>query len=800
MIFRKYTVVLWASFIAILMVACGSPEQERMKFFNKGEVLYEKGEYVKARIEFKSALQIDPNFALAYHRVGQCEVRLKSWRQAFGFFNKAVELDPDLWEAHLSLAEMFMMARQVDKAKEKIAIVLDKHPEDSRALLLNSLILIRENKVEEAENVLRSVIEKDPEKTEAYLTLAKLMEKKLGGPEPEKVLKLGLERNQKNTPLLLALASLYTKRKDFPNAESIYKTLIEYYPDRKQYLILLAKFYNRINQPDKAEEICKDLIKDEPDNAGYRVVLAKFYDKQKRTDKAIEVLKKAAGDFPEELKLQLLLGEMYLKNKQVDQSLKTHKDLAENNPLKPEAFTARNRMARTYFVQRKIDLAKSQLDIVLKENPKDIEAHSLRGTILLGEGKGLEAVGEFRVVVQEKPDDLKGYVSLARAHLLNKEKALALDTLKKAVNINPQHKKALDLILRLYARDNSYDDAIALLKIIVDKYPGNLFAVSRLGDFYLIKGNLEQAGKNFLQLKEKAPKNPEGFIKMSLVYGQKKDYAAAERELDGALALQPKNLNILTKSLDLQMFLKRPERALKKCMDQIKKTPSAEPGIRMLMSRIYSAQKKFTRAEQQIKKAIKLKPNSVVPYSVLGNLYLRQGKIDQGIEEFKSALNRKPDAVQLKFTIATLYGKKKDYDEALKWYERIVDEHPKFIPALNNLAYTYANRYPSQKNLDRSLKLIKDIPEELLDASTLDTLGWVYFQREEYGKAIEVFKHTESKADTPLVQLHLGLAYLKMNQVVEARDALEKALKDGGKGLSKEDKKLAEKAWKSLEG
>ncbi len=60
---------------------------------------------------------------------------------------------------------------------------------------------------------------------------------------------------------------------------------------------------------------------------------------------------------------------MYLRNNQVDQSLKTYKELAENNPLKPEAFTARNRMARTYFLQRKTDLAMTQLDIVLKETP-----------------------------------------------------------------------------------------------------------------------------------------------------------------------------------------------------------------------------------------------------------------------------------------------------------------------------------------------------------------------------------------------------------------------------------------------
>ena len=128
----------------------------------------------------------------------------------------------------------------------------------------------------------------------------------------------------------------------------------------------------------------------------------------------------------------------------------------------------------------------------------------------------------------------------------------------------------------------------------------------------------------------------------------------------------------------------------------------------------------------------------------------------------------------------------------------IVNEHPKFIPALNNLAYTYANRYPNKKNLDRALKLLKEIPEELLDANTLDTLGWVYHKRGEYVKAIEVFKRAESKANTPILQLHLGLTYLKMNQTILAREALQKSLKDGARGLSEEDKKLAKEALKGM--
>ena len=790
----KRLIRLCIIFAAVAIVSCGSREEKKMKFFNKGDALYEKGDYVKARLEFKNALQIDPKFARGYYMLGMVEFQEKNWRNAYGLLSKAVELDSDLWEAQLPLAEILLMGRQIDKAKEKLAMVLAEQPEDKMALLLNSIVLIREDRPEEAEKILKDIIAKDPEKAEPYLALASLRGKKSGVSEAEKVLKEGLGRNEKNPSLLLTLAGLYTREKDFSNAESVYRRLIQYYPDRKGYLILLARFYTEANQPEKGEETLKSLIKDEPDTADYRVMLAKFYDEQKSQNKSIEVLKKAVGDLPEELRLQLLLGEMYLKKKEVDLSFETYKNLAKSHPLKPEAFAARNQMARIYFFQRKTDLAMSQLDMVLKENPKDIEAHSLRGTIFLAEGKGLEAVGEFRVVVQERPNDAKGYVGLARGHLLNKEEALALDNLKKAVSINPRYKEALDLILNFYIRDKFYDDAIGLVKEIVGKDPENLLAISRLGDLYLIKGDIEGAGNTFRQLQEKAPENPEGFIKMGLVYGKKKDYAAAERELERALALQPENINILTKIVELQMFFKKPDAALKKCRDQIKKAPSAEPGIRMLMSGIYSAQKKYTEAEDQIKKVLELKPDSITPYVGLGNLYYEQDRIDDGIEEFKSALKRKSDAVRLKFMIATLYEKKKDYDAALKWYEKIVDEHPKFMPGLNNLAYAYADRYPTQKNLGRALKLLKEIPEEFLDANTLDTLGWLHYKRKEYDRAIEVFKQAESKGDSPILQLHLGLAYLETNQMIPAREALEKALKDGRPALSEKDKKLAREA------
>ena len=59
---RLLAVVVLVGFI----VSCGGPEQKKMKFYNKGKAFYEKEDFVRAKLEFKNAIQIDPKFAEAH--------------------------------------------------------------------------------------------------------------------------------------------------------------------------------------------------------------------------------------------------------------------------------------------------------------------------------------------------------------------------------------------------------------------------------------------------------------------------------------------------------------------------------------------------------------------------------------------------------------------------------------------------------------------------------------------------------------------------------------------------------------
>jgi tetratricopeptide (TPR) repeat protein len=77
-----------------------------------------------------------------------------------------------------------------------------------------------------------------------------------------------------------------------------------------------------------------------------------------------------------------------------------------------------------------------------------------------------------------------------------------------------------------------------------------------------------------------------------------------------------------------------------------------------------------------------------------------------------------------------------------------------------------------------------------------DTLGWVYYKKGLYPKAVNLFKEAIEKFNKePRIYHHLGLAYLKQGDKEKAKEAFQAALNLGTDFPEKED---LEEALKEL--
>ena len=117
----------------------------------------------------------------------------------------------------------------------------------------------------------------------------------------------------------------------------------------------------------------------------------------------------------------------------------------------------------------------------------------------------------------------------------------------------------------------------------------------------------------------------------------------------------------------------------------------------------------------------------------------------------------------------------------------VISLDPKNANALNYLGYTYADL---GENLDEAERLIKEaLKYKPDDGYIIDSLGWVYFKKGDFKKALKYLKKAvDLVSDDPVILEHLGDAYMKTDNRANALKFYKQSLlkkKDDKTGLEK---------------
>ena len=171
----KKTGLLITTLLMFALHGCGGAEERKAAYLDKAEQSLKAGNLEKARIELKNVLQIDPKNARAYFKLGNIFERKKKFSDAFAHYNKAIELDSDNLEYHAKIGRFYLiLANDIEKATEKMSLVLSKDKDDINGLLLKAGILATQGETKKAKRVSEALFENHPESIECALFLSKL--------------------------------------------------------------------------------------------------------------------------------------------------------------------------------------------------------------------------------------------------------------------------------------------------------------------------------------------------------------------------------------------------------------------------------------------------------------------------------------------------------------------------------------------------------------------------------------------------------------------------------------------------
>jgi tetratricopeptide (TPR) repeat protein len=277
------------------------------------------------------------------------------------------------------------------------------------------------------------------------------------------------------------------------------------------------------------------------------------------------------------------------------------------------------------------------------------------------------------------------------------------------------------------------------------------------------------------------PTSQLGYVQLGNLQFAETDYAGAARSYQQGLDRDPNSSDALRGLMNSYLAQHQIDRAVAAANSQIAKAPENSEFYNLLGTSLFRAKRDFSGAEAAFSKALQLDPRNTDARLKLAQAQSTAGKLDQAIATCQQGIQTQPRVADFYILLGELYQAKENWSLAKSSLEKAREIQPGNPVTNRELANVLLD---SGGNLDEALSLAQSAQRSAPNSpGAADTLGWVYYQKGEYGLALNILQQafklmqSQNASDNADIHYHLGLAYQKTSHPAQARQHLEQALK-----------------------
>ncbi|MCO6501044.1 MAG: tetratricopeptide repeat protein [Vicingus serpentipes] len=460
---------------------------------------------------------------------------------------------------------------------------------------------------------------------------------------------------------------------------------------------------------------------------------------------------------------------------------------------------------------------------------KILYAHALQNS-----GNMEKAIVQYEELIQTTPENIDLYYDLASMQLYSKQYKDAIESLNKIeqkmgvseeltlqkvkvyVKLNDLEKAAKEIeklilfypnemryrgeLADLYMANNLPEKAFEVLEKILEVDPNNPYANLSLYDYYKNKGQNEEA----FQAVKKAFQSPELGIdaKMQILLSY---YSATES--DNSLKKEAFELNkvlIETHPNDAKSytiyadFLYR-EKKLEGAKENYLKAIEHDNSKFAIWSQLILIESELQDQEsimRDSKRAIDLFPNQPIFYFFYGATNLQKKNYKEAVDYLligkDYVLDNPPLLAQFYASLGDAYNGLKEYVKSDEVYEKALKIEPKNIYVLNNYSYYLSLRGEKLERAEQLSGLCNEIEPD--QSNYQDTYAWILYKQGKFVQARDWLEKAlkNGGGNNAVIIEHLGDVYAQLKDLDKALELWIKA-KGVGEGTELLDKKIADK-------
>ena len=509
--------------------------------------------------------------------------------------------------------------------------------------------------------------------------------------------------------------------------------------------------------------------------SGYRLYLEAMLARNAEDFSTAAVyLEAASKKDPASLVIKRELAVVYLLSKKRDKALSVLTTILETTPNDTDSLLL---LVRIRLSERKAREAEALLETIIDTDPMREEAYYRLGLLQSSTGRRDRALNTYLKLLKAYPYAYAGYYYAASIYKERGDLHEAIPLLEKSLTIAPEFTEARLELADIYTHQQKFEDARAEYKRILTQTPDNLPAQFGMA---LLHHRAKETDETKKILHDITPlKKPwaEIYELISRLYIDRKKYSEAHTLLTGIMGPYEAEsefnyiLGFVCEKLDdsteaIHCFKKiRPD------------SDYYERAILFVGAQLWE-QGHQKKAVLTLENALEKRPESLDILSYLASFHEEMGLFEKAEGFLRQGVALNGMDPSLYFRLGVLYdkwGKNKASVRAMKKVLKLDPDNPN---ALNYLGYSYARE---GIHLDEAERLIKRAMKHRPDDGYItDSLGWVYYQKGQFTKAVVTLREAvRLLPEDPMVLEHLADALAQDKQPRKAVDAYKKSLRLG---------------------
>lgn len=505
---------------------------------------------------------------------------------------------------------------------------------------------------------------------------------------------------------------------------------------------------------------------------------------------AIDALKQAIASDPESIYLKKSMIFLHLLNKDSASAMAVAREVNQQHPDDEDILLI---LAKLKLQSNQLDEAKALYQRIIQINPENHDAYIVLGNIYMESRETEESFRLFSTMVSHFPESYAAHFFLGKINAEKRNFTQAEKEFLKSIQLEKDLvEPRLELITIYKSRQakqkNLSKKIVALYEEILEIDKENVKAAIELALYLYKKGEKSRASEMLVNFGKRYQNNETILTAMAkeLINGDNKNDAMVV--FNEILKADPQNSTVhYIAGLTFD--------ALKESMEAISHFLKVASGSQQYQKSVfhiaylYSQMKQPDKSIEFLETKLKEFEKDTDFISYLAAFYEEANQLDKAVALLQKGLEFAPDDTELLFRSGTVSDKAGDKEGCIKAMKRIIEIDPLHASALNYLGYTYAEL---GTNLDEAEQLvIRSLEIKPEDGYVTDSLGWVYYKKGQYDKAIEILeKAVNLSSEDPTILDHLGDAYRANRIYQKAIDAYRRAL---SKNQNHENRPVLEK-------